>query len=387
MKFVRHPVATLLLVVWTGLSALAADTEEAPFCGNSSYSLPPSDSRSGDFYFAGNNANVAGLHDGDFIAIVHAGVISGEVTGDLFMVGQSLDINGTVGDSVRYVGQGLTITGTVDGDVLFFGGFLNIHPNAHITGSIRAFAGSASLEGTIDGDVRFTGGEALISGTIGGNTELQADSIEIRDSAQLVGDLTYTARKQLDEAALADVVNGEIIYEEQTKVEKEPEPFMTLGGFIFRVLQALAALLIGFVLLALFDRAAAAVAGCISKDGGIGGLVGLITFLVVPAAAAVAMLLVFPIPLALMTLALFTTALYIAKLPVALWLGTLLLRRSGKGSPFLALTLGLVVLYPLFRIPFYLGTLIWWATAWLGLGAMILAARNYRQESSETSPA
>ena len=90
------------------------------------------------------------------------------------------------------------------------------------------------------------------------------------------------------------------------------------------------------------------------------------------------MLLVIAIPLSLLTLGLFVVALYLAKIPVALWTGRRILSLVGvhDPSPYLAFALGIVVLYLLFSLPFFLGRLIWLVTSWLGLGAMILALRN-----------
>ena len=67
--------------------------------------------------------------------------------------------------------------------------------------------------------------------------------------------------------------------------------------------------------------------------------------------------------------------------PVALWVGNRLLRLMGSTdpSPYLALILGIPLLYLVFAVP-YAGRVLWFVTAWVGLGSIILATRNYSME-------
>jgi hypothetical protein len=70
---------------------------------------------------------------------------------------------------------------------------------------------------------------------------------------------------------------------------------------------------------------------------------------------------------------------------VAAWLGRKILTWLGGSdpSPYLSLVLGLLILYGLFTIPFAVGNLIWLATTWLGLGAIILATRSHLQTKAQ----
>ena len=101
--------------------------------------------------------------------------------------------------------------------------------------------------------------------------------------------------------------------------------------------------------------------------------VGFITLVVVPVAAAFACILVITIPLVVIAGLLFAVVVYLAKAPVAIFVGELILRRLGSAnrSPYLALTIGIPALYLLFAIPF-LGKIAWFATTFIGLGAIVL---------------
>ena len=69
-----------------------------------------------------------------------------------------------------------------------------------------------------------------------------------------------------------------------------------------------------------------------------------------------------------------------AKIPVAVWAGGRLLAWAGRpdASPYLALLIGVVLLYLLFQSP-YIGWLIWFIATWLGLGTMVLTGFGYLQ--------
>ncbi len=90
-------------------------------------------------------------------------------------------------------------------------------------------------------------------------------------------------------------------------------------------------------------------------------------------------ILIITIPLAFLVILIWLIALYVAKLPVALWLGRWALRAisSGFESRVAALVVGLLILYVLFAIP-VLGWFVWFACLFVGLGAIILGIRDMR---------
>ncbi len=375
-------MALVALVVVLADSATAA---AGPFRKINRLTVSEGESRKGDLYFFGNNADIVGTLDGDMIGFANSTVISGEVTGDVVMFGQTVDISGTVRDAVRVWAQRLHVTGTVEGDLLSGSAFVNLHPRSHIQGGVYSFAGTATFEGTVDGDLAFTGGEVTIDGVISGNVEIKADAIRLGENANIIGDLTYTARKELD-LGRPDAVSGEIVFKEKLEEEDEDDR-LTLADFLWWGWQTFAALLVGFVALALCSRNLPALTAPIANEPMLGTLIGFGSFLVVPAASVLAIVLIISLPLGLISLIVFLITLYLAKLPVALWLGQRLLGLVGGAalSPYLALTVGVVVLYAVFEIPYYIGVLAKLATWWLGLGTIILAARNRLQARQESA--
>ena len=101
--------------------------------------------------------------------------------------------------------------------------------------------------------------------------------------------------------------------------------------------------------------------------------------LVVPAAAVLAIVLMVTLPLGVLLLMVFLAALYLAKMPVAVWIGQRLLQMIGQAtpSPYVAIVLGLIILYTLAALTYFIGDLVWLAATWLGLGAIILTTRTH----------
>lgn len=378
MKHTCWKIALLSVVLMLAGQARAAD---GGFCKVRSLVVGESETRLGDTYFLAQNVDISGVFDGDLIGTTQAAVISGVVTGDLAIAGSTLEIRGEVRDSVRFFGQSLTITGTVDGDVVVFAGQINIHPRARVTGNILAFGGSAIVDGTVGGGVTFGGGHVSIGGPVAGDVKITADTVDVAPSARVQGDFEYTSRKPIEFPA--GVVAGETTFKERSDESEDDEDEFTWRALLKWAWLTLAAMLVGLVVIALLRRFIPALVAPIGREGMLVTLVGLGIFLVVPAASALAIVLVIPLPLGVIALMLFFVGLYLAKLPVAIWLGQRILGVFGMSapSPFLALAIGLLVLYLLFEIPFFIGTLVYLGTVWLGLGSFVIGVRDHLQHT------
>lgn len=367
---------SLLAVVLLAVSPCAAAGEPSPRGKLPSYKIPVDETRKGDAYVGAQSITIDGTQLGDLLAFSNAMNVSGTITGDVFWVGQSAFIDGSVGDSARMLGQSVTVNGTVDGDLLVFAGSLMLGPKARVTGDVLFFGQQIDLEGEVDGNVKGAGGEATLGGRIGKDVTLKCEAVHLLPEARIEGDLTYQARKQLELEGTGQV-KGRVQYEEK-KDEKNRESAFSVRRVLWWLYWTVAALVVGLLGLALFPHMAPEIAASVGKDflGSLG--VGFIATIVVPVAAVVICLAVVTIPLSFLLLLLYVIALYLAKLPVAIWLGQRILGRAGRAvpSPFACLALGVPLLYLAFKIP-YLGTLLWCGTLFLGLGALILGTRNF----------
>ena len=107
-----------------------------------------------------------------------------------------------------------------------------------------------------------------------------------------------------------------------------------------------------------------------------------------PVAGLLASVLIITIPLVFIAGMIFGLLVYLARVPVAIWIGSWILERLGRTrkSPYLAFLVGITALYLAFLIP-YLGNLAWWATLFVGLGAIVLYLSDQWQQRRPPGPA
>ena len=359
----------LTLVVTLVAGPVPAGAQQ--FGAGPSVRVPSGETRQGDLYAAGESVEIVGRLDGDLVAAAQRIQTTGPIDGDLFAAGRTVDIRGPVGDSVRVAAEQLTVAATIDGDLVAAVNRLNVFDGARITGGVLAAGAFVQIDGTVDGDVRAGGGEVVIGGTVGGSANLRADRITLTPGARIDGDLDYQARTPLSPEETARV--GGIV-----RFDERVDDGITSGSVLFWSWQTAAALLSGLLAVALFRRPVRQLVSAIAGETTVGTLLGFAAFLIVPAASVLAMVTLVGLPVGLATVLLFVMALYVAKLPVAVWAGGRLLAVAGRpdASPYAAMAVGILVLYVLFAIP-YLGWLFWLIVTWLGLGAMVLSGRGY----------
>ena len=160
----------------------------------------------------------------------------------------------------------------------------------------------------------------------------------------------------------------------------------TAWGVLFWLWQTLAALLTGIVVVALFRRIVQRQVALLAEETTLSALLGFAAFLLVPVVAGIAIVTLVGLPIGFAAILLFGLALYAAKLPIAVWIGDRLLGLAGRSgaSPYLAMALGVPLLYLLFAIPF-VGWLFWLAATWLGLGAMVVSCRRYLDQRASAA--
>ena len=370
----RTALIGLTLAVACVVAPASAGAQQADAGGV--VTIPRGEIREGDLYSAGDTVRVDGRLAGDLVAAAaRRVVVDGQVDGDIFAAAYTIDLRGPVGDSTRVAAQDLTVETTIDGDLIAAVTQLHLLDGARVTGGIAAVARLAEIDGTVDGDVRVAAGEIIVRGTLGGNARLIADRVDLAPGARIDGDLDYRAAEPLSSEAAARVAGA--VRRDEAADEVEPAG-SSMSSFLFWSWQAGAALVTGLLAIALFRRVVRQLVTAIAGETTVGGLLGFGAFLVVPAAAAVAMVTLIGLPLGVVAILLFGVALYVAKLPVAVWVGGRLLALAGRSdaSPYAAMAIGILVLYALFETP-YLGWLIWLAATWLGLGAMVLSGRRF----------
>jgi cytoskeletal protein CcmA (bactofilin family) len=349
------------------------------------YKLAEGQTHKGDLYLYSGTVQIGGVQEGDVTAATESLTVTGSVTGDMYVMAKSITIDGKVGDSARFFGGDVQVNGTIEGDLIVFGGDLTLGPKARVTGDVSAYAGHVLIDGTVDGHLKATGGSVTVGGKIGGDAKIKSDEVEIGPNARIGGDLSYTSRNRLDLEGKG-IVAGDIDYM-QSKDKVERGVRSTVRRCVTWIFLTAAGLVAGLAALAIFRKTAPAILATLSGDALRSAGFGFMAVIVVPVAAVISCILIVTIPLAVLVLLLYLVAIYLAKVPVGVWLGQRVLKALGRTdpSPYWSLTTGLLILYVVFSIPF-LGTLVWFACLFLGLGAIVLGTRVYMQARRASGP-
>ncbi len=382
-------IAAVALAV-TATPALAADVR-----AGDTITLSQDDQVDGDLYMAGRVVSSNAVVLGDIFAAGETLQIGGSVDGGLSAAGESIVIDGIIARGARTAGSTVQLTGRVDRDLLVGSSVFTLESGGAVGQDLYFGAGTVVIRGDIGGDVRGGAQELIIEGNVGGDVNVEVGTLVIMPGATIGGDLIYTGR---DEASIpADVVQGEITFSQRSDIRirngafrhfEALTPLAVFTSIIWKVSWYLMALLTGIVLILLTPRRMSGTATAPRTDIGPVAGWGAIALFVTPIAAVVLCLTLIGLPLGVITLLLWGILLYLAQLPVSLFIGHVIIgyRKplEGKGFMIGALALGLLILTLLRSIPL-LGFLVSLTTALFGLGAMVVFERRLAQ-SRRSSP-
>jgi len=390
-KHVCRGLATILIVtllmIFTTVPVLAFDARSGGRINVTSGEVVDD-----DLYVAAEAVTIDGTINGELWAAASTVTVNGAVTGSVMAAAETVNIGGEVDHAVRAVGQTLSISGNVNGDLMVAGGEVNIASTATIKGDLLLAAGNIRIDGLIEGDVKGYGDEVAIGNGVKGNVDLKVESLTLLPTANIQGDLTYTSEEEADIQSGAQIAGA--ITHNLPPVKEEPAKAFPPFGIVGKVIRFLMALLAGLVIILIAQRRLTSIAESIrSKPGASAGWGALIVF-IAPIAAVLVCFTVVGIPVGLIALGLWGMALYLAQIPVGLFIGRWIIGRfravEGKAIMVGALALGLVLLkllelllglIPLPGLGFFIGLAV---VGLFGLGAVVVAERKRRAEARET---
>ncbi len=387
-KHVLPGLATILvlalLVIFTTVPVLAFDARSG-----TTVTVASGEVVDDDLYVAANSVIIDGTINGDLWAAGNTITVNGLVTGSVMAVGRTVDINGDVGHAVRAGGETIIVNGDVSGDAILGCSQAHIAGTAKIGGDLLFGAGNAHIDGLIEGDIKGQGGEIAISNGVAGNIALEVESLTISPTANIQGNLTYTSEQEANIQTGAQIAGATAHKLPPLKEERAKAfPFAFFSGIGGKVIGFLMALIAGLVIILLAPRRLTSIAESIrSRPGPSAGWGALILF-VTPIAAIIACITIIGIPVGLITLALWGIAMYLAQIPVGLFIGRWIIGHfrevDGKAIMVGTLALGLVILKLLRLIP-HLGFFIGLAVIIFGLGAVVASERRRRVEAREVA--
>jgi len=378
-------IVTLLMTL-TAAPILAFDAR-----GAVAITVPSGEVVDDDLYVAAESITIDGIVNGDLWAAANTITVNGIVNGSVMAAGNKININGDVTHAVRAVGETININGSVGGDVLAGCGKLNIASTTEIGGDLVFGADIARIDGHIEGYIKGSGSEVTISNGVGGNVELEVESLTILSTANIGGDLTYTSEEEADIQSGAQITGATNHKVPEVKEDgAEIFPFAPFSGVLAKVMSFLMAFVAGLIIIFLAPRRLTSIVDAIgSRPGPSAGWGALIVF-VTPIAALLVCLTIIGVSAGVIALALYGIGLYLAQIPVGLFIGRWIIGRfrvvESKAAMVGALAVGLVILKLLSLIP-YFGFVVGLAIVIFGLGAVVAAERKRRAEAKEAASA
>jgi len=339
-----------------------------------------------DLYLAGRTVATIGSIDGDVFAAGQTVSIGGDIEGGLTVAGQTVSVNADVARGVRVGGQTVDVNGAIGRDLVTGCATLIVNPESSIGGDLYVGAGQVTLRGDVTGDVYGGAEEIVFEGNVGGNVHVEVGSLKIAPHAVIEGNLWYAAPEEI--SIPQGSVKGDITFTQREVAEDSQRaahgagamaPFVFFASLTWKIIAYLMALVTGIVLILVLPRVMAAAPLTIrTQTGPVAGW-GAIALFLVPLASIVLCITVIGLPLGLIGLVLSGVLLYIAQLPVSMFIGYLILGRSralkGKGFMIGCLALGLLLVKLAEAIPFA-GAFISLAVALFGMGAFLVVDKR-----------
>ncbi|MFC5136544.1 MULTISPECIES: polymer-forming cytoskeletal protein [Haloferacaceae] len=310
-------------------------------------------------------------HEGDLEITGGEILVAGTIDGDLTVTGGTVTITGDVAGDVTATGGSVVIEGTTDGSLTATGGDVQLHENATIGRTLVVTGGTITVDSTIGGDAQLDG-ETIIIGPearIDGDLNYSGDDIDIADDADISGEITEhndPGATPFSDVSLPDIP------------EEAIPPLV--GVYVF-----LANFMLGAVLLGAAPRFSDRVSERGTDRPLVSGILGLATLFGMPFVLGGLFLSIVGIPLAFFASYGFLFLLWIGLVYGAFVVGTWELSVFDRTNRWGGLALGLATVSVIQALP-YVGFLLVLISL-LGIGAFARTLYTQRVTGGENGPA
>jgi cytoskeletal protein CcmA (bactofilin family) len=326
---------------------------------------------------AADQVQVDGVVEGDLVVAAERLTVRGTVRGDLYVFVRDLDLTGSLDGSLLGVVEQLRLAGTVTGAVQVVVERLVLSGPGRVARDLRLVSEGASLEGEVGRDVLFVGDWLELRGSVGRDVDvLAAERTAVLAGASIGRDVTA----RLPEGDAVTVAEGARVGGEVTTTHHEHARHGGLarfahGGFyLFAVVHFAASFLFGLVLYLLLPSLFG------ERLEGSGELfralgLGFLALVATPVAVLAVALTVVGLPIAVLALFGYLTALYTSDILVGSLVGRALLPPpdASLGAFSRSLLAGLAVVFVAEYLPF-LGVAVIVLVLLLGLGLLVRAS-------------
>jgi cytoskeletal protein CcmA (bactofilin family) len=325
-----------------------------------------------------DTVRIDGTINGDVIAVGRLVEVRGKIKGDLITGAQRIDISGAVDGNIFSWGQNVEVSGQAAGNVYGWAQSFHLPQAGRIAGGLVLGGADVTLDGNITRGADVFAGTADLGGEIGRNLYFAGGTLNLAPPARVGGNLgAYVRRSQDVRIASGVTVGGKT--EITLRVGKSR--FLQPKFYFWQAVSFVGALVIGWLMLVFapgfFHEAVQAIRSSAGRSLGLGFAVLVAT----PVAIIILAITLIGLPVAFFGLGLYAAALYLAKIFVGVFLGRTLDKTPDMTTAraFLALLVGLLIIYVAVQIPYGIGFLAHLAVFCFGLGAFTWRLyRTYR---------
>jgi hypothetical protein len=293
---------------------------------------------------------------------------TGAAVGDYLGAGGKQTIGGRIHGSLRAAGGEIDVTAVVDRNATVIGGDVELDSTAVVARNAYLVGGNVQVKGAVQGSLMASGGSVTLNGLVGRDVEIAAGSFQLGPRAQIAGNLRLR------------VPEGKVRIDPAAKVGGTVSVLPREKRGVFRFLWMFGFIVAGAVAVALVPRFAAEAAEILRLRPGRSALVGLACLILIPCAIVIAAITIVGIPLAVLASALYIVLLYLARVPIALWLGQRVPgggSRIGRSGALVNFLIGGLILLVVGWLPAVGGFIMALATI-LGLGTLLLRIQALR---------
>jgi len=364
-------IATLIVLIFP-LKALAQDVVTKNF------TLEKGKIVTHNPYFAyGENVNISGTVNGDTYVAGGKILIDGNINGDLLVAGGDVEVLGNVKEDIRVVGGQVTIKGRVGKNVSAAGGNIRIDQSAVVTGSFVAAGGQIEILGQVNDNVDLAGGNIVLNNKAMKDFDVAGGQITLGEKANILGKFEYWSDNKPTLASTTIIKGQTIEHTMPVKINTEKQDWNKMKetaaamGLAGKIIGTLSLLLVGMILIKLSNKFMTKTADVMKTDFWKSMGIGFIIVFATPIAFFVLLLTIIGAPIALMTMAIYSIMIYLAKVFAIYALGVKVL--PGK-SPYLSYSLALVAYAIVTLIP-VIGYLIGFIALLVGIGAFAISKK------------
>lgn len=357
-----------------------------------------------NLYVAGRNVVINAPVYGDLVVAGGSVTINDTVTRDILVAGGTVEFNGYAGDDIRCAGGKLYIRKNVSGDVVCTGGTITIDKGVTV-GGLLSGGGEIVVNGTIAGDARIASAILVLNGTATKSLACQSDNITINGKVEGPAELAASSEMSIGADARFNsgvrywtpgeqvdfkqsVARGKALYDPSLKMPYSRWYYMRFSSLLallwYTGMAFLLVMLVQYFFGGTMQRAGEVATVAVWKSFGI----GLLFWLGVPVAIAVAFVSLIGVPVGLillvMYLLLLMLALVVASVVVANWMNS----RSGSGWGYWRMvlaSLGVFVLLKILSFTPVLGWLLLVILVCICYGAVLQSIRVHRKYITPTS--